>query len=644
MAEKFVYSGKDTIRLVKQLIRYDIPFLLLGKSSIGKSYSIIELSKRWRMPTSMLYIGSEKPSNIEGLPRLTGKRAGGELLEFYKPAWFPDTNQIEAYVTNGKQLFEDYVENYYDAKNQAGMALKEDVLSGRSFFGLNGIFEGLGAWDWGGSTVNEADMVLMETQVPDLEGTPLNSKPFVVKRDLISDAELRKMTQALEEGESLVIRDDVRDMCLYVSTILGYGNYWLVLDELDKVDESEQDKYAPLLHIVRERTIKSYSMRTLNEGKGAQVPKKVDNNGGYGTIKKNVDNAINLRMPLLDTRIIGIANATDEIEDALFRRFCHLIIEEVMMVTQPPSELSAMRTCLNRVSEASNAMALTSGLQFKLLNEVNLQWQFGFFPTMLNKNDAFNNFILKDFRNQISRSGMNQATQNAIGKGEKSMAEALYLQTNRSALFKIIRNNFGVDDEMNSSFSLQLQQGVYSCLAEAIIGGGGQMSNNSQGIPQEDDKEEELQLYAELIKDALADTNNDPKDASIKLMADMQEELSPDAINAKWIEWMRQVMGLVENADGTLVEKEIIKQFYPVALTTIFRLKENIDFKKRALSWVNNFLELLAEEGREMPIDSEEIVSTEVISAFNYLFYANWSTEKNLAGEKGGHQQNVEHV
>ncbi len=68
MAEA-IFSGDRTIKLVKQLIRYDIPFLLLGKSSIGKSYSVIEMTERWRMPKSLLYIGSEKPSNIEGIPR-----------------------------------------------------------------------------------------------------------------------------------------------------------------------------------------------------------------------------------------------------------------------------------------------------------------------------------------------------------------------------------------------------------------------------------------------------------------------------------------------------------------------------------------------------------------------------------------------
>ena len=32
-----IFSGNDTIKLVKQLIRYDVPFIMLGISSIGKA-------------------------------------------------------------------------------------------------------------------------------------------------------------------------------------------------------------------------------------------------------------------------------------------------------------------------------------------------------------------------------------------------------------------------------------------------------------------------------------------------------------------------------------------------------------------------------------------------------------------------------
>ena len=108
--KKQIFSGRETIKLVKQLIRYDIPFVMLGISSIGKSYSILDMAKRWRMPHSILYIGSEKPSNIEGLPRLVGKRSEtGDILEFFKPNWFPNSLLISKYVTNGKEVFENFV-------------------------------------------------------------------------------------------------------------------------------------------------------------------------------------------------------------------------------------------------------------------------------------------------------------------------------------------------------------------------------------------------------------------------------------------------------------------------------------------------------------------------------------------------------
>ena len=103
------------------------------------------------MPHSLLYIGSEKPSNIEGLPRLTGKRAGSDTLEFYKPAWFPSTFQIEAYVTNGKDLFDKYIKKFYSGD-------KEGCLAGTNFRELNAIFDGLFVWEWDGNTTTKQDM------------------------------------------------------------------------------------------------------------------------------------------------------------------------------------------------------------------------------------------------------------------------------------------------------------------------------------------------------------------------------------------------------------------------------------------------------------------------------------------------------
>lgn len=63
-------EGTNTLKTILQLVRYDIPVLVVGKSSIGKSYTIIEVTQKWRLPSSILYIGSEKPENIEGLAKL----------------------------------------------------------------------------------------------------------------------------------------------------------------------------------------------------------------------------------------------------------------------------------------------------------------------------------------------------------------------------------------------------------------------------------------------------------------------------------------------------------------------------------------------------------------------------------------------
>ena len=136
------FSGEETIKMVKNLIRYDIPFLLLGKSSIGKSYSITELAKEFRVPHSFLFIGSEKPSNIEGLPRLVGKKADtGDILEFFKPNWFPNAPLIQKYIVNGKKLFDQKIIGAYTGK-------KNDLQSGKDYSALNNLLETLSKLKW----------------------------------------------------------------------------------------------------------------------------------------------------------------------------------------------------------------------------------------------------------------------------------------------------------------------------------------------------------------------------------------------------------------------------------------------------------------------------------------------------------------
>ena len=575
-----IFSGDRTIELVKQLIRYDIPFLLLGKSSIGKSYSIIEMTERWRMPKSLLYIGSEKPSNIEGLPRLTGTRAGGDTLEFYKPNWFPSTFLIESYVTNGKKIFDKYVEDHFDGD-------KAGCITGENFKALHSIFEGLFVWEWSSSITTKEEMKLADVE-GGLGEVFLNSKGMEVQRELFSDAELFKMQ---EEGD-VVVRDDVRDLCLYLSTLLGYGNFWLILDELDKVDESEQDKYAPLLHIVRERIIKDYSMRTLNEGKGAGVPKKVKAGSNYEVVKAQLDEAIQLKMPLLDTRIIGIANATADIEDALFRRFCHIIIEQIMYVSTPPTELEGMRMCLNDVVRETEESGLMEDLDFKLLNEVNLQWQFSFLPTMLNQNDAANNFIFQDFLAEFGGAGFSKGTSDAIIAGKKSSQEELYIETKTSALFKIVRNNFGVDDDMDGGESLRLQTGIYKCLASALLGGSGTYSMNPAGEPTPSTSTTSVSALKQLIQEALDGADGDPNEAASFLLSSMKTESNSVTNNSEAVDWMEKLLGLVEESRDTSIREQMVANFYPEAIEFIARHKASSDEKDQLIRFVNAFVAL----------------------------------------------------
>lgn len=627
--QEAIFSGPRTIKLVKQLIRYDIPFLLLGKSSIGKSYSIIEMTERWRMPKSLLYIGSEKPSNIEGLPRLTGKRAGGDTLEFYKPNWFPSTFKIESYVSNGKKVFDEYIDKYYSGTKADKQACKD----GSSFGPLNEIFEALFVWKWSSSISTKEEMKLQKLG-DGLEEAFLNEKGMPVERELISDAELFKMEQAaIDEGNEIVVRDDVRDLCLYLSTMLGYGNFWLILDELDKVDESEQDKYAPLLHIVRERIIKEYSMRTLNEGKGAGVPKQVKTGSNYSEVKRSLDEAIEMKMPLLDTRIIGIANATEDIEDALFRRFCHLIIEEVMMVSAPPTELAQMRDCLNAVAADNNPSALMEDLDFKLLNEVNLQWQFGFLPAMLNKQDFGHNEIIADFMywygEEAKREGFVEFEKGVLG-GSESIKNRLYDATAESALFKIIRNNFGVDDEMDSSSSLALQKGILKCLAQAIVGDGSTMSGVTQGQTAAENAESvQKNAVLERIEQAI-EVAGSMEDAATLIMAEFKAE-APSNFQSRDTR-KRFVMNVMQMAEEMVnldnqAFGNFVNAWYPFVARLIWTSPDiNIDEQRQLIRFANAFaIRLKQSENGTALVAFTPSIDNETAFAYNLANSLEWT-------------------
>ena len=89
-------------------------------------------------------------------------------------------------------------------------------------------------------------------------------------------------------------------------------------------------------------------MRTLNGGKGSGVPNKVQIGSDYSLVKRNLDESIDNSMPLLDTELLALPTL-HKISKTLFRRFCHLIVEDVMMITQPDQSLDAMRQCLAKL-------------------------------------------------------------------------------------------------------------------------------------------------------------------------------------------------------------------------------------------------------------------------------------------------------
>ncbi len=405
-AEKnFYFPGKLTIELIRNLIRYDIPILILGKSSIGKSYTIIELAKIYRLPAQVLYIGSEKPENVEGLPKLAGA-SSEEILQYFRPYWFPKADIISGYVKNGQQLFE---------------TVKAKYIAGDfryTYSVLSKLLEAISSFEWGANQT-EAELKLEDKDVSLTQSATQLTDSFKVTRVISKDK---------------TANDDVRDICVYLSTLLGYGNFWLVLDELDKVEERDIDKYAPLLHIVRERWLKTWTLRDINEGKGIDITKTVKNSD-YSNVKDIIDGDIKAGRSLLDTRIIGIANKTKNIEDALFRRFMQVIMEDVMVLKTPPKDLEVIKNCVEKVQPIEGE-ALIKGLRVQRIQDVNLQWTYNFLVKVTNKNDIEGNFIRKNYLESIANIDIDPSQQ------PEEFENAKVEDGRVSAIYKILRDNF----------------------------------------------------------------------------------------------------------------------------------------------------------------------------------------------------------
>ena len=425
------WTGEELLKTILQLIRYDIPPLIVGKSSIGKSYTIIELTKRWRMPNDILYIGSEKPENIEGLAKLIDAGYGGEgeeILKFLKPYWFPNNNTITSQVVNGRDIFKKFKTSWTNKSVKYGYTYNCLHLM---LISLMGVKFPEDKNEINIKLTDDARSYLSDQSEPQV----LNEKPFTFKRTQTTKTQAETNVESTLPPSQAGI-DEVRDLCMYLTTVLGYGNYWLILDELDKVDKYSQDKYAPLLHIVRERTLKNWTIQPINDKEGLNIPMSIE--GGYYTgVAESIDRQIEAGLPLLDTRVIAIGNASDKIEEALFRRFIQIIMEDTMALYPSADFTTNIKNCVAQNFSKRNLLDAVLLKRLAFLDDVNLAWQYSFLPKMFNQGDISNNYFYKDFKryyNDLKKRYQNvRDRENVMEQGEL---------LDKTAIGKIFDSNF----------------------------------------------------------------------------------------------------------------------------------------------------------------------------------------------------------
>lgn len=509
-------SKENMILYLLNLIRYDIPILMAGKSSIGKSYTMLALAKQWGLPNSVLYVGSEKADNIEGLPKLvqTDLQASTSesVLEYFKPYWYPKTNLIQDAVQRGQDIFDNkIIPNLLDKSKSE--SLPYETVMGLLFAIMSIDIAGLGFK----GKEKEFDFDFVDTTkfiYPDNDAVQLLSKPITLTRELV------------EKGEdALKYRNELYELSIYLCTLVGLGNYWLILDELDKVDESEADKFAPMLHIVRERRLKNYSLRELNDGKGADVAMNVVGNS-YRKIYNTIKLSLSLNQSVLDTRIIAVSNKTDNIisiSDALFKRFVQVVISDILVLKPISEKLNAIRECLLKIEtkiENETQGALTLGY----LEEINLQWQFGFLPSILNNQDTAGNFIRSNYLATIADAIM-------ITDEQKRNEAILRLRQN-TLLYKLCVDNFSEDitlievDKDGNEDKVTIPDLVMNCLAGQIVSfkdtDEKEVTLNPLDLINEiqakgfDDKDTALEIY-DLLLEKYSKITTDKEDESRRL-------------------------------------------------------------------------------------------------------------------------------
>lgn len=402
------------IKYLLTLIRYDIPILMVGSSSIGKSYTILKLAKDFNIPNQILYVGSEKADNIEGLPRLFEKesekssnngKGGAEILNYLMPYWFPNADEIQIKVLKGRSIFDQVNATCYKRSFQFNYEFLSQLL------------------------------------------TELSSIKFPQNEDTV-DGVINGVKFTFNKNKTT---NDLESLCMFISTILGYGNYWVLLDELDKVDEMDADKYAPMLHIVRERVLKGRNLIEFNDGKGAEVYKVKSND--YEPIYKNLLYHLDNELSVLDTRIIAIGNQSENINDiseALFRRFVQVIITDVLVDGKVDEDTDYIKKCLEG---KGSPQKYASEVDYAFLEEINLQWLYGFLPRIINEGDS-GNFILSNFIKDIT-------------KGKQDIKDVdtdnLFLDSAKSALFKLLDDNFKPRAE--------LRRNLIECIYDKLVGG-----------------------------------------------------------------------------------------------------------------------------------------------------------------------------
>jgi hypothetical protein len=414
---------EDMILYILNLIRYDIPILMAGKSSIGKSYTVLELTKQWGMPNAVLYVGSEKADNIEGLPKLIqseqDSKAAENVLEYFKPYWFPKSDLIQKAVKSGQEIFDTKImPNFSEATSQV---LPYETLMGLLF--------AIGNMSFKGDSIKQSFSFVDTTKYITPDAKSFLTKDIELSRELIPKGE-----------DALLFKNELYELSIYLCTLVGLGNYWLILDELDKVQEEEADKFAPMLHIVRERRLKNYSLRELNNGAGADVAMNVVSNS-YTPIYQMIKNSLKNNQSVLDTRIIAVSNKTDNIiniSDALFKRFVQVVISEILVYKPVSERLEKIKSCLMPI--ATNIDNEQGALTLGYLQEINLQWQFGFLPRILNNQDS-GNFIRNDYMKRVAPA-MSITNQD-------DRVVAVERLSKQSALYKLCLDNFDSDIEVN---------------------------------------------------------------------------------------------------------------------------------------------------------------------------------------------------